>query len=57
MSYMERFLRRFMGIVKDMEKDSGEDACQAQSAKNLSTVHRGNPAHSLCSLKTADIAA
>ena len=26
MSYMERFLRGFMGIVKDMEKDSGDGA-------------------------------
>jgi hypothetical protein len=23
MSYMERFLRGFMGIVKDMDKDNG----------------------------------
>jgi transcription elongation factor len=26
MSYMERFLRGFLGIVKDMEKDNGGDA-------------------------------
>ena len=26
MSYMERFLRGFMGIVKDMEKDNGDGA-------------------------------
>ena len=25
MSYMERFLRGFLGIVKDMEKDNGSD--------------------------------
>ncbi|TPK24663.1 hypothetical protein FJ872_01435 [Mesorhizobium sp. B2-5-9] len=26
MSYMERFLKSFMGIVKDMDKDSGDGA-------------------------------
>jgi len=26
MSYMERFLRGFMGIVKDMDKDNGGGA-------------------------------
>lgn len=26
MSYMERFLRGFLGIVKDMEKDNGSDS-------------------------------
>ncbi|TIM36361.1 MAG: hypothetical protein E5Y69_17620, partial [Mesorhizobium sp.] len=33
MSYMERFLRGFMGIVKDMEKDSGEDGAKPNSQK------------------------
>jgi flagellar motility protein MotE (MotC chaperone) len=33
MSYMERFLRGFMGIVKDMEKDSGEDGAQPNLQK------------------------
>jgi hypothetical protein len=33
MSYMERFLRGFMGIVKDMEKDSGEDGLKPNSQK------------------------
>jgi hypothetical protein len=28
MSYMERFLRGFLGIVKDMEKDNGGDTGQ-----------------------------
>jgi flagellar motility protein MotE (MotC chaperone) len=33
MSYMERFLRSFIGIVKDMEKDSGEDAAKPNPQK------------------------
>lgn len=33
MSYMERFLRSFMGIVKDMETDSGEDGAKPNSQK------------------------
>jgi flagellar motility protein MotE (MotC chaperone) len=33
MSYMERFLRGFMGIVKDMEEDSGEDGARPNSQK------------------------
>ncbi|TIR35850.1 MAG: hypothetical protein E5X07_10650 [Mesorhizobium sp.] len=33
MSYMERFLRSFMGIVEDMEKDSGEDGAKPNSQK------------------------
>jgi flagellar motility protein MotE (MotC chaperone) len=33
MSYMERFLRGFMGIVKDMEKDSGEDGAKPNLQK------------------------
>lgn len=33
MSYMERFLRGFMGIVKDMEEDGGEDGARPNSQK------------------------
>ena len=33
MSYMERFLRGFMDIVKDMNKDSGEDGEKLNSQK------------------------
>jgi flagellar motility protein MotE (MotC chaperone) len=33
MSYMERFLRGFMDIVKDMNKDSGEDGAKLNSQK------------------------
>jgi len=33
MSYMERFLRGFMGIVKDMNKDSGGDGAVPNSQK------------------------
>lgn len=33
MSYMERFLRGFMDIVKDMEKDSGEDGAKPNLQK------------------------
>ncbi|WP_421914492.1 hypothetical protein [Mesorhizobium sp.] len=33
MSYMERFVRGFMGIVKDMDKDSGGDGAKLNSQK------------------------
>ncbi len=33
MSYMERFLRGFMDIVKDMNKDSGGDGAKLNSQK------------------------
>jgi hypothetical protein len=33
MSYMERFLRGFMGIVKDMDKDSGGDGAKPNPQK------------------------
>lgn len=33
MSYMERFLRGFMGIVKDMEEDSGADGAKPNLQK------------------------
>ncbi|TGQ44641.1 MULTISPECIES: hypothetical protein [unclassified Mesorhizobium] len=33
MSYMERFLRGFMDIVKDMDKDSGEDGAKPSPQK------------------------
>ena len=33
MNYMERFVRGFMGIVKDMDKDSGGDGAKLNSQK------------------------
>ncbi len=55
MSYMERFLRGFMGIVKDMDKE--RTTAPSSIRKRPELCWRENSASGLCRLKTGRIAA